>query len=431
MDDPAARTNSAFGKLERIQQILREFQPDIGPFIEAYKDIHQHPELSGFESRTAEAVAGHLRDIGAVEISTSVGGHGVVGIMRNGDGKTILLRAELDALPIEEQTGLPYASKARMKDREGRDQPVMHACGHDVHIACVLATLQLLRSAAQHWSGTVVAVFQPDEETPTGAQAMIDDGLYPLCPRPDIMLAQHVGMSKAGLVAVRTGPVLPAADYLEITLVSSGPGANPPERPDPVNLAAYLLTRFQAMMATDIGSGTFSSLVCRDLHAGQRGDFFTNRLEMRLEIKTIEASKRDRIFDAIKSITRAECDAIYAGLVRASFQWTPRAPVTLNDTPLAEALQDSFGRHFGDRFWVPPMDIPVEDFSLLSGPEPVPFVYWKLGSTEPDKWDKAVKKGGNILEHLPSNHSPKFAPDAELTISTGMEAMSLATLLFL
>lgn len=161
--------------------------------------------------------------------------------MRNGDGKTILLRAELDALPIEEQTGLIYASKARMKGREGRNQPVMHAWGHDVHITCVLATLRLLRSAVQYWSGTVVAVFQPDEETPTSAQAMIDDGLYPLCPRPDVMLAQHVGMSKAGLVAVWTGPVLPASDYLELTLVSSGPGANLPERPDPVNLGARLL----------------------------------------------------------------------------------------------------------------------------------------------------------------------------------------------
>ncbi|KAK3366646.1 metal-dependent amidase/aminoacylase/carboxypeptidase [Lasiosphaeria ovina] len=409
MSLPPARRNPASGKLERIQQILREFRPDIGPFF-----------------------ARHLRDIGAAQVSTAIGGHGVVGIMRNGDGKTILLRAELDALPIEEQTGLPYASKARTKDREGRDQPVMHTCGHDVHIACVLATRRLLRSAVQHWSGTVVAVFQPDEETPTGAQAMIDDGLYPLCPRPDVMLAQHVGMSKAGLVAVRAGPVLPASDYLELTLVSSGPGANPPERPDPVNLAAHLLTRFQAMMVTEIGSETFSSLVCRDLHAGQRGDLFTNRSEMRLEIKTTEASTRDRIFAAIKSITRAECDAIYGGgLVRASFKWNLRAPVTQNDTMLAEALQDSFGRHFGERFWVPPMDIPVEDFSLLSGPEPVPFVYWKLGSTEPAKWDEAVKKGGNILEHLPTNHSPKFAPDAELTISTGMEAMSLATLLFL
>ncbi|KAI1133648.1 hypothetical protein F5Y10DRAFT_3054 [Nemania abortiva] len=416
-------------EIDRLRRIIRDHRPDISRFVDIYKDIHQHPELSCFEARTASVVAKGLKDMG-FSVTSSLGGYGVIGLLFNGLGKVILLRAELDALPIEEKTGLSYASKVRMADNEGRDQPVMHACGHDVHIAALLASLQLLYSARQAWSGTLIALFQPNEEIPGGAQAMIDDGLYNKCPRPDIMLAQHVGMSKAGLVAVRTGPVLPASDYIELEIFSKGIGANPPECRDPVSLAGYLLTRFQAIIGSDIDvRGDYATLKCRDFRAGSPGDLFTNKVYMRLEIKTTETIDRDNIFSRVEAITRAECKSSGGDIV-SSVSMTPRAPVTRNNTTLAEALQDCFGSYFGDRFWVPPMDTPVEDFSILGGPKPVPFVYWKLGSTDPAKWDEAEKKGGNILEHLPSNHSPEFAPAPELTISTGMEAMALAALLF-
>jgi metal-dependent amidase/aminoacylase/carboxypeptidase family protein len=151
---------------------------------------------------------------------------------------------------------------------------------------------------------------------------------------------------------------------------------------------------------------------------------------LRLETKTCNSKTRDQIFHAVKAITEAEC-GVFSGRMKASVKMESRAPITLNDTQLAETLQEYFSRHFGDRFWIPPMDTPVEDFSILSGPAPVPFVYWKLGSTDPAKWDEAVRKGGSILEHLPTNHSPEFAPAPELTISTGMDAMSLAALIFL
>lgn len=424
----AQSANSTCPMLHQFQRILEQYRPDITPFVDLYKDIHQHPELSCFESRTARVVAQCLRQVG-FEITTSIGGHGVVGHLKNGSGKTILLRAELDALPIEEKTGLAYASKARMKDTVGREQPVMHACGHDIHIACLLACAQLLHDAAEEWSGTVLAIFQPNEEIPGGAQAMIDDGLYDHIPQPDLMLAQHVGMSKAGLVAVRTGPVLPASDYIDISITSHGVGANPPECPEPVSLASYLLTRFQRIIGTDIDHAEFATLVCRDFHAGEPGGLFTNQVKLRLETKTTNPTVRDKILEAVKAITAAEC-GVYGNKVVSAIDLTPRAPITLNDTKMAERLQDYFGQHFGDRFWIPPMDTPVEDFSILGGPSPVPYVYWKLGSTDPKKWDEAACKGGNILEQLPTNHSPEFAPAPELTILTGMEAMALATLIF-
>ena len=422
-------TNLDNPRLHRLQGIVKEYRPEIGCFVKTYEDIHQNPELSCFESRTATVVAECLEKMG-LEVTRGVGGYGVTGVLENGPGKTILLRAELDALPIEEKTGLPYASKARMKDEVGREQPVMHACGHDVHIASLLASLRLLRSAAGEWRGTILAIFQPNEETPGGAKAMVDDGLYDLCPRPDIMPAQHVGMSKAGLVAVRTGPVLPASDYIYIRIDSDGIGPNPPECPEPVSLSSYLITRFQRILSTEIDRSEFATLVCRDFHAGESGALYTNRVSMRLETKTVKSSVRDQIFDAVKAITQAEC-AVFHGRMKPSLEMESRAPVTLNDTLLAETLQEAFGFHFGERFWIPPMDTPVEDFSILGGPTPVPFVYWKLGCTEPAKWDEAARKGGSILEHLPTYHSPEFAPAATLTISTGMEAMALAALVFL
>jgi amidohydrolase len=428
---PAGSLNALEGKgigqrLRHLQRIIHEHRPDITPYIDTYKNIHQHPELSCFESRTALVVAKCLKDIG-LEVTTSVGGNGVVGVLKNGPGKTVLLRAELDALPIQEKTGLPYASKVRMKDVVGQDQPVMHACGHDVHIACLLSSLHLLHSATQEWSGTVLAIFQPNEEIPGGARAIVDGGLYDICPRPDVMLAQHVGMSKAGLVAVRTGPVLPASDYIDITIVSEGVGSNPTECPEPVSLSSYIITRFQRIISSEIDRSEFATLVCREFHAGEPGALYTNCVSMRLEAKTCDSGIRDQIFEAVKAITHAEC-GVFGGKTKASVEMIARAPVTLNDTRLAETLQDYFGQHFGDKFWIPPMDTPVEDFSILGGSSPVPFVYWKLGSTEPAKWER---KGGSILEHLPTNHSPEFARAPELTISTGMEAMALATLIFL
>ncbi|KIW25276.1 uncharacterized protein PV07_08467 [Cladophialophora immunda] len=219
---------------------------------------------------------------------------------------------------------------------------------------------------------------------------MIDDGLYDACPPPDLMLAQHVGMPKAGLVAVRTGPVLPASDYVEIKIHSDGVGVNPSECPEPVSIASYLVTRFQRIVGTDIDHKDFATLVYRDLHAGGPGTLFTNQ-----------------VFHAVKAITNAEC-GVFAGKVTATVEMSSRAPVTVNDTQMAQQLQVYFTLHFGDRFWVPPMDTPAEDFSLLS----------------------AARKGGSILEHLPTKHSPEFAPAPELTISTGTDAMALATMLF-
>ncbi|KID84084.1 Peptidase M20 [Metarhizium guizhouense ARSEF 977] len=228
------------GELSRanVGEVVKKYRPRLEAFSDFYKEIHQDPEVSGMESRTAERVAKHLESL-RYQVHQHIGGHGVVGVFRNGPGKVILLRAELDALPIEELTDLSYSSKKRMVGRYGNDRPVMHACGHDMNMAALLGAAALLRAAAAEWSGTLLIVFQPDEEETGGAQAMIDDGLYNLVPVPDLMLAQHVVPSATGSVSIRSGPVLVAADSLRVRVVG-GPREgtlNPQQCVDPIHIA--------------------------------------------------------------------------------------------------------------------------------------------------------------------------------------------------
>lgn len=201
--------------------IIKQYRPDLARYADFYQNVHQNPEISGLEAETAILVASQLRDLD-FEVTTNIGGHGVVGIFRNGPGKTVLIRAELDALPIQEQTDVPYKSTKRMVDRYGNERPIMHACGHDMNMAALLGASELLKAAESQWSGTLISLFQPDEEETGGAQAMIDDGLYETIPIPDVMLGQHVVPLPAGQIAVKSGPILVAADSVNVR-VTGGP----------------------------------------------------------------------------------------------------------------------------------------------------------------------------------------------------------------
>ncbi|KAK0721256.1 hypothetical protein B0T21DRAFT_49727 [Apiosordaria backusii] len=404
---------------ELLRAVIESHRPDIGPYADFYRHIHQHPEISGKEIKTSELVASHLRGLGYT-VHSGIGGYGVVGVLENGPGKVILMRAELDALPILEQTSVPYRSEHRMIDRYGNERPVMHACGHDMNMAALLMASSLLKAASQRWTGTLLVVFQPDEEETGGAQAMVDDGLYDLVPVPDLMLAQHVVSSDAGTVAIRSGPVLVAADSLRVRVIG-GPcegSANPQVCVDPIPLSMRIISGLQDAVTNEIGNED-ATVACWGFHAGEPGNDYVAYADILLDIKTIEPDVRLRVLDIVKRSFLEECRS--AGVPRdPEFNHTVRAPLTSNDDAIAGPLAQAFKGYFAESVVDMPFTRACEDFSILAAAHKVPYAYWNFGGT-PRGMEKPV----------PSNHSPFFAPELHTTLKTGADAMALAALTFL
>ena len=253
-------------QMSTIKRILQSHPQDLQEYESFYKHLHAHPELSLHEKETASAVAEH-QALSAYTLHTSIGGHGLAGVLRNGDGPTVLLRADMDALPIEEQTGLEYASKVTMADStsDNAKKPVMHACGHDMHVACLLAAASWLASSdiQQQWSGTLIVLFQPNEERGEGARAMVNDSLYDKVPTPDVVLAQHVLPARTGTVSVKSGTMVAAADSFKITVFGrGGHGSMPHLCVDPVVLASSIVMRLQGIVAREVDPSDMAVLDC-------------------------------------------------------------------------------------------------------------------------------------------------------------------------
>ena len=403
-----------------LRTILESHRPTLDQYADFYRDVHQHPDVSAMEADTAKKVVSHLERLGYTAHS-NIGGHGVVGVFSNGPGKTVLMRAELDALPILEQTNLPYRSERRMIDRYGNERPIMHACGHDMNMAALLAAADLLKAAAQQWKGTLLVVFQPDEEETGGAQAMVDNGLYDLVPVPDLMLSQHVVPLRAGTVAIRSGPVLIAADSLRIR-VTGGPcegSLNPQVCVDPIPLSMRIVSGLQEAVINEVGPHEDATVACWGFHAGELGNDYVAYADMLLDIKTAKSDVRQRVLDLVKNKFLDECRA--AGVPRdPEFNHTIRAPLTSNDDAIAAPVSQLFR----DYFAVDAVDMvftrACEDFSTLGAAHNVPYAYWNFGSTP-----------GDVKGPIPTNHSPFFAPEVNLTLKTGADAMALAALAFL
>src|SRR3954447_273506 len=269
---------------------------------ELYRDVHEHPELSHQETRTAGLVAARLRGAG-FEVHEGVGGTGVVGVLRNGDGPAVLLRADMDALPVREATSLPYASDVAAVDDAGDQVPVMHACGHDMHVACLAGAAQLLAEGRRHWAGTLVALFQPAEEVGDGARGMVEDGLAELIPVPQVALAQHVLPGRAGQVATRAGAVLSAADSMRITVHGRGAhGSMPQAAVDPVVLAAMIVVRLQTVVSREVAPGETAVLTVGSLQAGTKSNVIPESATLQLNVRTFSDSTRRTILDAIRRI---------------------------------------------------------------------------------------------------------------------------------
>ena len=418
---------------EDLAAILEKYRPDLRLFGGHCGGIHQHPELSNKESNTAALVASYLRAQNFA-VQPGMGGHGVVGILANGAGKTVTLRAELDAVPIKEETGLAYASSEWAVDEYGDKRPVSHACGHDMHATCLMAASKLLLESKAKWSGTLIVLFQPNEEHPGGARQMVDDGLYDKVPVPDVVLGQHTLPLRAGTVNLREGPVLTAADTVRIRLYGNGPWAgqirdNPQISTDPIALAALILVRIQSIISLEISPYDFATIRAVELHAGKPGDDMVEYADMALDVKAYKSEIQDQIYEAIKRIVDAECKAFQIQKP-ATITRRARAPLTSNVSSIVRPLKTAFRRYFGENAGEGELRTACEDFSILATAIGKPYAFWFIGVVDPDTWDKAAREG-SIPRTIPSNHSPWYAPVIESTLRTGTDAMALAALTFL
>lgn len=390
-----------------------------------YLDLHRNPELSGREQRTAALLAAELRKLG-YEVTTGVGGTGVVGILRNGAGPTVLLRTELDALPVEEKTGLPYASHITTQDAQGRAVPVMHACGHDAHMAGWTGAAALLAQDRKSWRGTVMMIGQPAEETVAGARAMLADGLFKRFPKPDFAVAVHDSSgAPAGQVIVVPGYGMAAVDTVEVTIYGrGGHGAKPDTTVDPVVIAARTVLAWQTLISREKDPLEPAVLTVGSIHGGTKANIIPDEVKLQLTVRSFSPQVRKQLRDGIERIARAEADAANAPkppLVRLS---EPQDS-TYNDPAVAHRLEAALARQLGAKNVVEGRpEMVAEDFGEFGKAAGVPSVLLRVGAVEPAKFAAAQKSG----EPLPSLHSSTFAPDREPTIRTAASALTLSAL---
>ncbi len=397
--------------------------------FDLYRDLHAHPELSGRETRTATVVADQMTGLG-LEVTTGVGGQGVVGVLGNGDGPTLMIRADMDGLPLTEETGLDYASTRRDIDPQGREVGVMHACGHDVHLTVLLGAVRVLAELADRWQGTLLAVAQPAEETATGAQAMIADGLtaaHGPWPRPDFALACHVApRMPAGMIACREGYVMAAGDFLDVTIHGrGGHGARPHTTKDPILMAAQTIIAWQTIVSREIDPVQSAVVSVGSIHGGAKHNIIPDRVRLQLTVRTFTEAVRDQVIAALKRVARGV--AVQAGLppeLEPAFAFEPGCPAIFNQPALARRLIGCWGDLLAPQMVVDPGPMTTsEDFSFF-GAADIPLCYFLVGTESWEGFNRA--QSGEAA--LPEIHTSRFAPQPEPTIKTGVLAMSGAVL---
>jgi amidohydrolase len=396
----------------------------IYPNLEAtYIDLHRNPELSAHETRTAATLAEDLRKLG-YDVTTGIGGTGVVGIMKNGSGPTVMLRTELDALPVEEHTGLPYASQVRVKGPNG-EVPVMHACGHDVHMTSWLGTATLMARDKAHWSGTLIFIGQPAEEAVGGASAMLKDGLFTRFPKPDYVFAIHDDDSlPAGVVGFVPGYSHASSDSVDITIYGrGGHGAAPQDTVDPIVIAARTILALQTIVSRELDPHDPAVVTVGSIHAGTRYNIIPDTAHLQLTVRSYRPEVRKHLLDSIARITRAESEA--AGAPQPpKVEVADGAYANYNDPALTNRLAGALRKTLGNEhvIEIPPKMV-SEDFSEY-GRAGVPSTMFFVGAVNPAKLQEAKGKG----EHLPGLHSSHWAPDLKPTIETAVVTETTALL---
>jgi len=398
---------------------------DLLPGLESvYKDIHSHPELSMQEQRTAGIAADRLRAAG-YEVTTGVGKTGVVGLLRNGEGPEVMLRADMDALPVQEATSLPYASKVIATDGTGKTVPVMHACGHDMHVTWLLGAATLLARSRDAWKGTLMPVFQPAEETAAGAQAMIDDGLFTRFPKPSVILGQHVMVGSAGEISTRSGVITSAGDSLEIRMFGRGAhGSMPQASIDAVVMGAATVLRLQTIVSREIAPTEAAVVTVGSLQAGTKENVIPDHAVIKLNVRTFDENVRKRVLAAIERIVNAEAEA--SGAPKKP-EITPldRYALVRNDPEATKTTVDALRNYFSaKRVKDTEPTSASEDFGSFGTEWHVPSVFWFVGGTNPEAYAKA-RESGRVAD-IPTNHNPRFAPVIHPTLETGVEALVVA-----
>ncbi len=391
--------------------------PPIGPQLQAdlhtlYKQLHAAPELSMQEQATAALITQRM---GALGYDTfGCGGTGVVATLENGAGPVVGFRADIDALPVAEDTGLDYASSARGTLPDGSDVPVMHACGHDTHITSAIGAATLLAEQRHTWSGTVVFLFQPGEETAEGAAAMVADGLWDKAPHPEVVFGQHVWPGRAGQVEVTSGPAMAMADSWRVTVQGrGGHGSQPHNTIDPVVIAAHMVVRLQSVVSREVPAQQPAVVTVASFHAGLKENIIPSEAVFTVNVRTLDPRVRERLLGALRRVLLAEAQA--SGAPEPTIEELYTFPLMHNDpaatTALTAALREVLGQ---DDVLEVPARMGSEDFGHLPGAIGVPGVYWFFGGLPAEVVD------GD--DPVPSNHSPHFAPVIEPTLTVGVTA---------
>lgn len=383
-----------------------------------YRHLHAHPELSMQEHRTASIIEDELTRLGVEHFRCA--GTGVVGVLRNGEGPTVAFRADTDGLPLQEKTGVEYASTDVGTLDDGTEVPVMHGCGHDTHVVVLLAAAEVLLGRREAWSGTIVLIFQPGEETAQGARAMVADDLWSKAPRPEVVLGQHVMPSRAGSIQYSEGDAMALADSLRVTVNGQGAHASQPQNSvDPVLLAATMVTRLQGVVSREIDPREAAVVSVATFHAGLKENIIPDSAEFSMNIRTLNPEVRDQVLAAVERIIRGE--ASVSGAPEPSIEVISSFPRNYNDPETTRELMTRFRAVFGESQveQVPPF-MGSEDFGVLAAEIGVPSVFWMFGGHDEQTLQDP--------QGVPVNHSPYFAPVMEPTLSTGVTAALTALL---
>ncbi|MFB9072169.1 amidohydrolase [Citricoccus parietis] len=379
--------------------------------LDFYRHLHANPELSMQEHATAAFIEAHLDSLGIEHFRC--GGTGVVGILRNGDGPVVGFRADMDGLPIEEVAGVDYRSSARGTLEDGTEVPVMHGCGHDTHVAALMTATEVLAADRDSWSGTVVLLFQPGEETAAGAQAMVDDGLWDRAPHAEVIYGQHVMPGLAGTVEVVAGSFMAYADSWKVTLHGEqSHGSQPQDSVDPIVLGASIVNRLQTIVSREIAPRSSAVVTVGTFHAGLKENIIPDRAEFTLNVRTMEDGVREHVLASIRRIISAE--ALASGAPEPEIEELYRFPLNFNDPAATEEITGTLRRALGEEnVGEAEPRMGSEDFGNLATALGVPSVFWMFGG-----FDRGTVESGS----MPVNHSPRFVPVPEPTLWTGATA---------
>ncbi len=407
------------------EQARKKIEQDYADLEAIYQHLHAHPELSLQEEKTATRLTKELRELG-FSVTEKVGGHGIVGVLKNGDGPVVMVRTDMDALPVVEQTGLPYASKVRVRDAEGKEVGVMHACGHDIHMTCWVGAARVLAAMKDKWKGTLVFIGQPAEERGIGAKAMLEDGLFTRFPKPDFALALHCdGTAAHGTVGYTEGMALANVDTVDITVKGrGGHGSAPHTTIDPVVIAARIVLDLQTIVSREIDPLDSAVVTVGAIHGGSKHNIIPSEVKLQLTVRSFKDSTRDHLLKAIKRIAKAAADAAGAPEPGVKVDLGEFTPAMYNDPPFTRRTTAALKTVLGDEHVRPKEPVMGgEDFSRY-GKAGVPICMFRLGTVPPEKV-KAAEQGGRPL---PSLHSDLYYPIPEPTIKTGTLALTAAVL---